>query len=97
MIVSGYSFLVVGATSQAFSFPPAAPGTSVQQATMSVTNLGDATVYVNAGSNLGVTATSGNTSVAAGATVTLSLLAGQAWFAAVSTGDAVPIAVAIGN
>ncbi len=97
MTISGFTSVLVGTNSAAFAFPPCRPGLEQQQTTLSVTNLGSDTAYINLGINLAAQADSSATAVAAGTTVLISPIAGYSCFAAVSAGpDPAPLAIGIG-
>ena len=97
MNVLSFQLVIAGANSQWFPLPPTGRGADAPQSILSVTNLSSTDgAYVNVGPPL-LGADSTATSVPAGETVTLDINSSPAFAVISATGDAVPLAIAVGN
>ena len=95
MNISGFTFAVIGASSQAFPLPSVALGTNQLQTTLAVCNCGTEAAYVETGPTLGVVATSSGTECGAGVCTLITLNAGDLAWAAISA-SSTPTAIAVG-
>ncbi len=98
MNVSAHTFVIAGGKSRAFALPTLPPGTTIQQVSLNITNLGSVAIYAAVGNSLEAEADDTATEIAAGGAETLTLAAGNISFAIVASDASTPCpcAVAIG-